>query len=278
MLLEDIQPKCRKRRANAENDQYYLLPDRMQMVMDWIKGHDFFPNVARTMDPCAGDGAICQHFPGIKMYDLDPKGENITQQDFLGSNHAPDDKLLAIMNPPFGFKARLAVDFFNKGAEFAEYIAGVFPGSFARPDMQRKMSATHTLVDMKMLPDCSFWLPSEGGGKEPYHVPAVAMIWKRQQREIPPERKNSEYFKISSNPEGADFAVTRSGYKSGTVRELDSTISRGTHYFVTSFIDVETLKRAFASVDWNAIRKGTGANYVNIPQFYEEIDKVLARG
>lgn len=66
-LQELVERKRGGRAATVKHDQYYLLPDRMQWFTDWVKSQDFFPSVARKIDPCAGDGAICQYFPDIEQ-------------------------------------------------------------------------------------------------------------------------------------------------------------------------------------------------------------------
>lgn len=143
--------------------------------------------------------------------------------------------------------------------------------------MQRKLSPTHTLIASKKLPDKSFWLPSEGGEKKPYDVPAVAQIWKRQARKVSKPRRKSQYFEFVSNPTMADFAVVRAGGSSGQVRPATADTSSGTHYFVKALIDPRIVQQAFRNVNWSGKVGGTGPKYINQPEFVQKVEREIKR-
>lgn len=79
--------------------------------------------------------------------DILPTKSGILHQDFFTYEHsATTKKVIVIGNPPFGFKASLAVKFFNKAASFADYIAFILPASFMKDSVKNQLDLGFKLV------------------------------------------------------------------------------------------------------------------------------------
>lgn len=215
-LLELAQAE-RKAQVGVEHDQFFTRPQVARDFASWVKKQPFINKVDRIIEPAAGNQDLAKFFPGIEMYDLDPQSADIKQQDFLTSQHKPTGGTLVVMNPPFGKGSDLAIQFFNKAATFAEYIAMIVPRTFRRTSIQDRLHQNWKLVDEYILPRNSFYLPSEGPNRG-YDVPAVAQIWHRGDD----VRQKSQPGTLPSNikfttPELADFAFRRKGRRAGEI-------------------------------------------------------------
>ena len=235
----------RKQQAGVAHDQFFTRPQAAQQFADWVKSYNL--PVSRMIEPAAGNQDLAKFFPGIEMYDLDPKSPDIKQQDFFTADHQPQPGLMVIQNPPFGRGSDLAIRFFNKAATFADYIAQIVPRTFRRPSIQNRLGDNFELVDEYVLPRGSFYLPSEGPDRK-YDVPAVAQIWKRtatKRAPIQPPRPSGTY-EFVRDPADADFAFRMKGRRAGQI------ITQG---FETanpnSFFFVRGELAPWQAVDWN---------------------------
>lgn len=199
----------RKRDSGTHSDQFFTRPEVAELFSNWVKSQPFYKSVKTVIEPSAGNKDIARFFPNAKLYDLDPKHPDISQQDWLKYSHSGQEETLVVGNPPFGKNNALAVKFINKAAEFADWIAFILPKGFKRIPTQNKISNSHSLYSEIDLPKNSFYLPGEGNGK-PYDVPAVAQIWHRKTREKQKISYDSQWVKFVS-PEEADIAIKRAG-------------------------------------------------------------------
>lgn len=85
------------------------------------------------IEPSAGKGAFFNLLPknqriGIDIYSLD---NEIIEMDFLSwTPPKTDKKIIFIGNPPFGYRAWLALAFLNHASKFADYVFFILPMSF----------------------------------------------------------------------------------------------------------------------------------------------------
>lgn len=245
MRLVELSNAERKKQAGVEHDQFFTRPEVASRFSGWVKSQPWFREVKRVIEPAAGARALSRHFPGAEEYDLHPTDSSITKQDFLTSDHHHGPNTLVVMNPPFGAKSDLAIAFFNKAATFADYIAQIVPRTFRRDSIQGRLDSRWELVDEWVLPKGSFYLPSEG--KEvPYHVEAVAQIWKRASghRDVTPPSKVSGQFQFV-RPEVADFAIRMKGRRAGQIVDVNLVTNP------RSFFYVKGNRAEFERVDWS---------------------------
>ena len=243
-LLERSQAE-RKALAGVHSDQFFTRPQVAKQFAGWVRSQPFVKQVDRVIEPAAGNQDLAKYFPGIEMYDLDPKSANITQQDFLTSQHKPTGGTMVVMNPPFGRGSDLAIQFFNKAATFAEYIAMIVPRTFRRTSIQDRLNRNWHLVDEYILPRNSFYLPSEGPERG-YDVPAVAQIWRKgaepRQSAAPATLPANIKF---TTPDRADFAFRKKGRRAGQIVTQDIALTNP-----NSFFYIQGDVTPFQGVDW----------------------------
>lgn len=269
MLISEITERSqaqRKDAAGVEHDQFFTRPAVAKQFADWVKSHNL--PVSRIIEPAAGNMDLARHFPGIEMFDLDPKSSEIKQQDFFTADHKPTPEFLVVMNPPFGRGSNLAIRFFNKAAEFAEYIAMIVPRTFRRDSVQTQLDQNFHLIDEYVLPRNSFYLPSEGPGRG-YDVPAVAQIWQRraEKRPKPAAPVTTANFAYVRNPADADFAFRTKGRRAGQIITQDFADANPNSFF---FIRGDVTP--WQKVDWSQLGNDVmGSRYIS----KADISKVL---
>ena len=134
-------------------------------------------SVARSaqlfLEPSAGSGSFSSQLPNCLAYDIAPEGEGIRQADFLSLEPQWGSDTIAIGNPPFGRRARLAIQFVNRCAESCDAVAMVLPNTFRRFNTQAKLDGRLALVLDEDLPeDGSFTF--EG---VPYSLRCAFQVW-----------------------------------------------------------------------------------------------------
>jgi len=248
----------RKSAAGIEHDQFFTRPAVARQFAEWVKSHDL--PVTKMLEPAAGNMDLARYFPGIEMFDLDPKFPDIKQQDFFSAEHEPQPGFMVVMNPPFGRGSDLAVRFFNKAASFAEYIAMIVPRTFRRDSIQTRLNQNFHLLDEYVLPRNSFYLPSEGPDRG-YDVPAVAQIWQRRDQKRPsavPARPSATFTYVR-NPADADFAFRAKGRRAGQIITQDFEDANP-----NSFFFVKGAVAPWQAVDWSRLGNDVmGSRYIS---------------
>lgn len=249
ILTEKSQAE-RKRELNIEHDQWFTQPAVAAQLAQFVKNQPFFKDVTRIIEPAAGNGEIAQHFPGVEAYDIEPQSENIQQADFLKSNFKRQHGTLVVMNPPFGKRSNLVVQFFNKAATFADYIAMIGPSTVRRPVISNQLNNQFHLVAEYGLPPNSFYWPAEGGAKHPVNVPAVAQIWVRGQspRAKTKSDTTTQHFEWATK-DTANIAVRRLGTIGSIIidREAIRNLSPNVWYFLRGDSNVVA---ALKAINW----------------------------
>jgi predicted RNA methylase len=135
----------------------------------------------KLIEPSAGTGSFLKQFHNNYIaLDLEPKLENIIQQDFFDFeltelNNPSNDKIITIGNPPFGKNSSLAIKFFNKSAKYSDYICMILPKTFKKDSVVNKLDLNFHLIKETILPKNSFVF-----NEETYDVKCVFQIWKKK--------------------------------------------------------------------------------------------------
>ena len=272
-IITELSQSERKQRAGVKNDQFFTRPEVAEQFAEWVKSHDFYKTVTRTIEPAAGSQDLSRHFPGIEEYDLAPQHPGIQQADFLQSQHRHQLGFLVVMNPPFGKSSDLAIEFFNKATTFADYIAQIVPRTFRRTSVQNKLGMNFVLIDEYILPRGSFYLPSEGAARK-YDVPAVAQIWARTATPRKPvTAQKPTGFQLTSNPSEALFAFRRKGRSAGEIiTDNFSQANPNSFFFVKARPEV---LQAFQRVDWRQYGNDVmGARSISIQDINSAISSI----
>lgn len=192
-------------------DQFYTNPELAERLFNSLK--DEKPDI--WLEPSAGTGSFYNLMPeGNRLgYDLEPKCSGVVQQDFLTVT-LPDSKIIAVGNPPFGYRAQGAIEFFNACAKQCYKIAFIIPRSFRKAYIINQLNPCFHLVEEEVL-DVGVFI----GGAE--KIRTAWQVWEHQseKREKIVLPRSHPSFNIVSQGAGfdrhkADIAIRRTGYKS----------------------------------------------------------------
>jgi predicted RNA methylase len=185
----------------------------------------------KLIEPSAGTGSFSSLFHKNSIaLDLDPKSDEIIKQDFLNfdGTELPKDNVFVVGNPPFGKNSSLAIKFFNKSAEFADYIAFILPQTFKKESVINKLNINFHLVNEIILQKNSFEFNNED-----YDVPCVFQVWEKRKikRENINSMKKSKLFNFVKKSD-ADFAIRRVGGLAGKVILDFESYKEPSHYYI----------------------------------------------
>ena len=131
---------------------------------------------ATFLEPSAGSGAFSSLVPNVLAYDIKPEGDGILEADFLKLAPIWQRDTIAIGNPPFGKRARLAIDFVNRCAASCDAVCFVLPNTFRRYNIQQKLDTDLALIYDETLPEHGSFT-FEGAD---YSLRCVFQIWVRR--------------------------------------------------------------------------------------------------
>lgn len=149
------------------------------------------------IEPSAGLGAFYNLLPKNRRIGIDvvKSNPNFIQHDFL--SWLPEDKnkkYITIGNPPFGYRAWLALSFVNHAGLFSDYIAFIVPMAFqsnGKSNVKDRIKGFH-LVHQSSLPNDSFIDINEKIVK----INALFQIWKRGNTIKKVEKTCDEYIDL----------------------------------------------------------------------------------
>ena len=165
-------------------DQFFTKPEIA------IKCHDSLVRFMREdgaeernykfVEPSAGTGTFYNLLPENRRIGIDilPLHSEIERGDFLSWIPPKNGHSYALIgNPPFGYRAWLALAFMNHAATFADYVGMILPMAF---QSDGKGSPKHRvkglkLVHMEFLPQNSF-VDTEG---KDVKINALWQVWQR---------------------------------------------------------------------------------------------------
>lgn len=156
----------------AKNDKFYTKTEVAKQCVNFLSHYvDLEDKIC--LEPSAGNGAFLPYLPHYDAYDLYPEADNIKLQDFLLFESNRLD-YITIGNPPFGSRSKLAIEFFNKAAQYSNIIAFIVPVSFMKWSVQKELNKNFHLIDYFYLEPNSFL----DRDKE-FSVRTVFQIWSK---------------------------------------------------------------------------------------------------
>ena len=156
-------------------DQFYTNPVIAKRFVDKVNEFTDLTKYDHVIEPSAGSGIIYDLLPEETRIglDIDPKVDGIIKTDFFDYKF-PKGKIAIVGNPPFGKQGKLAVEFFNQCARYADIIAFIIPRSFMKFRIQNQLDKNFGMYYNAVLPAASFIM-----NDKPYKVRCVAQIWMR---------------------------------------------------------------------------------------------------
>ncbi|MGY6172558.1 hypothetical protein ACW95P_04390 [Candidatus Mycoplasma pogonae] len=164
---------------NKNLDQFYTNPKICDKLVTKI--FNLLPSTKNFnfIEPSAGTGNFIHALKKqnirsnkIKSYDIDPKSEDIIKSDYLKTKINYNKKNFIIGNPPFGKRAKLAIEFLNKGLNEADYVAMILPKTFNRFSVQKQIKKNAKLIYSETLEREAFLVDNKA-----YNVNCVFQIW-----------------------------------------------------------------------------------------------------
>ena len=179
-------------------DQFFTRPEIATRCHDHFmktlieKGDD--PSKFKFIEPSAGKGAFLNLLPFNRRIGIDimPQMSEVQEHDFLSWSIKPNGYRYAVIgNPPFGYRAWLALAFVNHAANFADYVGMILPMAF---QSDGKGSPKHRvngmeLIHSEILPPDSF---TDACGNN-VKVNALWQIWKKGTNKPRPESKCDDW-------------------------------------------------------------------------------------
>lgn len=171
---------------NNELDKFYtnpLITDELTKILFGM--FNFLGKKSDNyifIEPSAGSGNFVKSLlklnvnkDNIFAYDIDPCDESVTKKDFFKvnlKNIKKNKTLIAIGNPPFGKKGKLALKFLNKLLKHCDIVALILPKTFDRYSIQKYVNHNAKLLYSNDLKSNIFLV----NDKE-YNVNCVFQIW-----------------------------------------------------------------------------------------------------
>ena len=130
-------PACTKEfQYSQQQDKYYtkrsLARGLYQSLLQLLEQYEVDLSGYTWIEPSAGDGAFSDLLPENKIaMDIAPGRDDITKQDFLAWSPEKEGKYIVIGNPPFGRYGKLALEFINRAAQYADIVAFIVPANVA---------------------------------------------------------------------------------------------------------------------------------------------------
>tara|TARA_A100001011_G_scaffold323285_3_gene345135 strand:- start:3773 stop:4903 length:1131 start_codon:yes stop_codon:yes gene_type:complete len=197
-----------------EKDQFFTPADTSkycyQKFIEIIKEKGDDKNNYVYVEPSAGNGVFLKLLPEDRRIglDIEPKFDEILEQDFLDWQPSEDKKYIVIGNPPFGLRGQLALKFINHAGEFADYVCFILPQLFESDGkgVPRKRVIGLNLIYSEKL-DSKFELPD---GKN-INVECIFQIWSKfhKDKKYDIVEENNTKIKIYSLSDGGTPSTTR---------------------------------------------------------------------
>ena len=249
-------------------DQFFTSDDvALECLEDLIKiapqiGYSDLKTVY-FLEPSAGGGSFLRALEQKNLdktgWDIDPQTVGVVKNDFLNGENPtlPNREIITIGNPPFGKRAKLAIDFINRALEMSETVAFIVPLQFNKYSAQNKINNKARLVWSRDLSHDGFIYRGEK-----YSVRCCFQVWtlRRGMMDLrlinAPSTKHPDFDMwqynntrqaekyFNKNKYNWDFAVPRQGYKDYTIKENDpGSMSRKTQWIFFKAHSAEALLR-----------------------------------
>ena len=230
------------------------------------------------IEPSAGDGKFLDHFKIIfpdhkyQAYDIEINHPEVIKQDFLKLTKSDHRNYVVIGNPPFGHRAKLAINFVNHATKFADIICFVVPIQFQRWSVQKQINPNYKLIySSAPLAPQSFLFQNRS-----YSVNCCLQIWIHQDHshfrdwsnlrilKAPPNRHPDFQLWIHNNTKQTlkyfdqakyqwDFAIVRQGYYNyhDRISNPNQLVANRQYLFVKYLNPIA--KQVFAKIDFEKL-------------------------
>ena len=201
-------------------EQFYTPKDLAERLVKVVakKVPDF---TQRTiLEPAGGTGAFVEAAERagaahVFSVDIEPKHQRVTKANFLEHVLEHHDAV-TISNPPFGRNNSLSIPFFNKAAEYSEYICFIVPRSWRKWSVINRLDRNFELIHDE---DLQIDYVDEAGTRivVQNRLNTCFQIWRRTESLRPLVRITDNGLITKTTPDKADVALTVFGFACGRV-------------------------------------------------------------
>ncbi len=215
------------------------------------------------IDPGAGSGVFYDLMPDGRRIGIDilPFRSDFIAHDYLTWTPTIGQQYAVMGNPPFGYRAWLALAFVNHSAHFANYMGLILPMAFQSAG---KGSPKHRvrgaeLIHSNMLPSDAF-VDQNGNSVK---INALWQIWRRGVNNIPPQQTCDDWidlFTVDNRKERlcgqtrlseADFFLQRTYYGDPPKLVKDfSEVRYGCGYGIVLKKEQDAIVQLLNETDW----------------------------
>lgn len=165
-------------------DQFFTRPEIAEhcynSLLQWMSADGARAIDYKFIEPAAGTGSFYDLLPAGRRIGIDilPMRDEFEPADFLAWQPPSNERIYAVVgNPPFGYRAWLALAFVNHAAAFADYVGFILPMAFqseGKGSPKLRVEGLR-LVHTEFLPQDSF---SDISGRSA-KVNALWQVWQR---------------------------------------------------------------------------------------------------
>lgn len=162
------------------------------------------------IEPSAGNGSFLDILPEDRRigFDIEPKKNEIKQQDYLEWMPYENKKYVVIGNPPFGLRGQMALKFINHSSKFSDYVCFILPQLFESDGkgVPRKRVQGLNLIHSEKL-DTIFESPD---GKH-INIECIFQVWSKfhTNNKYNIDTKPNKVLKVYSLSDGGTPSTTR---------------------------------------------------------------------
>ena len=226
------------------------------------------------VEPSAGTGTFFDLLPASNRLgiDINPKRKDILSKDFFTITELQSDsnQTVIIGNPPFGKRGKMAIAFFNHGANLGDIIAFIVPVNFRKFIVHKQLNESMRFISKMELPRDAFYLESGNS----YSVNTEFQIWTRlssqhidmrQYESLPIRHKDFQLWQYNNTvaarkvfENAFDFAVPCQGWQDYSRQETDEKrCERNKQWILIKANDTKVLSR-LKSIDFGNLAKECG--------------------
>ena len=175
---------------NVDLDQFFTRPDVAEYCLNslhsWMKKDGADPDGYSYIEPAAGGCAFYNLLPPERRIGIDilPLQDDLIEHDFLSWQPTQKGKYAIIGNPPFGYRAWLALAFINHAASFSDYVGFILPMAFqsdGKGSPKYRVEGLRLVHSEPLSPDS--FTDSYGRATK---INALWQVWQRGVNNIPP--------------------------------------------------------------------------------------------
>jgi predicted RNA methylase len=211
-----------------------------------------------VLEPAGGTGAFVDAADRagaarILSIDIEPKHEKVSRADFL-EHVVPEHNAITISNPPFGRNNSLSIPFFNRAADYSEYICFIVPRSWRKWSVINRLDRRFELVHDE---DLQIDYEDEDGKRlvVQNRLNTCFQIWRRSATPRPLVRVVDNGIVTKTSSQLADVALTVFGFNCGRVRTEFERRANSTQMFLK--LNHPDALKALQTADFSRFYKNT---------------------